>query len=145
MASISGRTLLAPGCGAACAQALGCGPGGNGSGSLSPQIAAGAASSFAIGSLTPIAGEGVAVGHDSGGLYALSLICTHQGCDLSVDGDVSASGIQCFCHGAQFDAHGNVFGGPARSKLVHFALTKDAGAQLTVHTGSQVAESVRLS
>lgn len=87
----------------------------------------------------------MAVGHDSGGLYALSLICTHQGCDLSVDGDVSASGIQCFCHGAQFDAHGNVFGGPARSKLVHFALTKDAGAQLTVHTGSQVAESVRLS
>ena len=131
MAPLTRRTFLALGCGAACAHALGCGPAG---GTGSPLIAAGPASSYPVGTLRALAGEGVGVGHDSGGTYALSLICTHQGCDISVDGDVSASGIQCFCHGAQFDAQGNVLAGPARARLVHFAVTKDAAGLLTVHT-----------
>ena len=129
------RTLLIAGL------ALGCGPMG---GSLPSEIAAGSASSVQAGTLTALVGQGVAIGRDAGGIYALSLICTHQGCDISSSGSVSASSIQCFCHGAVFDAQGNVLRGPAQFPLVHFAVSEDAAGQLTIHTNEQVSPSTRL-
>lgn len=44
---------------------------------------------------------------------ALSAICTHQGCTVSFDG----SGFRCPCHGATYDADGQVTGGPAPAPL----------------------------
>jgi thiosulfate dehydrogenase [quinone] large subunit len=52
--------------------------------------------------------------HPSGGTFvALSAVCTHQGCTVQYDG----SGFQCPCHGATYDAKGQVTGGPAPAPL----------------------------
>ena len=136
------RSLLLIGSGALAAHALGCGGGGSGA-PLAAQIDAGPASSLPPGTLRALQGEGIAIGRDAAGIYAMTLICTHQGCDISTDGSVAASGILCFCHGARFDAQGNVTSGPARSNLVHFAVTKSATGELTINTDQQVPASAR--
>jgi Rieske Fe-S protein len=54
---------------------------------------------------------------------ALSLICTHQGCDAAVS---SPTLIQCPCHGSQFGNDGHVIRGPAQLPLGHIATAYDA-------------------
>ena len=127
---------------AVCAGKLACG--GTGSGDVPTTIAAGAASSFPPGSLQVVDGLPVGVGHDGGGLYALSLICTHAGCDMTQSGSVSPARIDCFCHGSVFSPEGDVLRGPAFSPLLHYALTKDAAGQLTVHTDRTVPPGTRV-
>ena len=136
------RSLLLIGTGALGAHALGCGGGGAGA-PLALQIDAGPASALQAGTLRALQGQGVAIGRDSAGIYAMTLICTHEGCDISTDGSVAASGIECFCHGARFDAQGNVTSGPARGSLVHFAVTKSAAGDLLIHTDQPVSASAR--
>ena len=143
MPPLSRRSLLVLGLGVTASRTLGCG--GPLSANLPAEIAAGTDSSIAVGTLHALAGQGVAVGRDGSGIYALSLICTHEGCDISTAGSVSASGIRCDCHGARFDGQGNLLQGPARSSLVHFLVTKDTAGQLTIHTTETVGSSTRLS
>jgi cytochrome b6-f complex iron-sulfur subunit len=50
---------------------------------------------------------------DGSGLYALSLVCTHLGCTVTV----SASELACPCHGSTFDRQGMVLKGPADRSL----------------------------
>ena len=57
--------------------------------------------------------ERVAVVRSESGYYALSLICTHLGCTVSV----GASGLFCPCHGSVFDREGHVVKGPATRPL----------------------------
>ena len=47
------------------------------------------------------------------GYYALSLICTHLGCTVSV----TENSLACPCHGSRFDRHGGVLSGPATTPL----------------------------
>ncbi|MDB4985970.1 MAG: Chitinase [Myxococcaceae bacterium] len=74
----------------------------------------------------------------------MSLVCTHDGCDMSVDGTVSADGIFCSCHGSRFDANGKVLHGPARSTLPHFLVSVDADGLLIIHSGTEVDAVTRL-
>lgn len=57
--------------------------------------------------------ERIAVIRDKDGFYAVSLVCTHLGCAVSVTPD----GLFCPCHGSRFDSKGNVTRGPASSPL----------------------------
>ncbi|MSM38978.1 MAG: Rieske 2Fe-2S domain-containing protein [Geobacter sp.] len=57
--------------------------------------------------------ERVAVVRSESGYYALSLVCTHLGCTVSV----GASGLFCPCHGSVFDREGRVVKGPATRPL----------------------------
>jgi Rieske Fe-S protein len=107
-------------------------------------VPAGKAADLAKGSLEVI-GDAACVGRDDGGVYALSLICTHAGCDMSQAGSVSGQGISCSCHGSSFDAQGNVLRGPASGALPHFLVSADASGNLTVHVGQVVSATVRLS
>jgi Rieske Fe-S protein len=107
-------------------------------------VSGGSASALAVGSLSPITGEPVCIGRDAKGLYAMTLICTHQGCDMGQQGSVSAQGLFCGCHGSEFDADGNVLRGPASAPLAHFAVSADASGTVTVHTGTEVDPSTRL-
>ena len=50
---------------------------------------------------------------DERGAYALSLVCTHLGCTVTV----SASDLACPCHGSRFDRQGRVLSGPADRSL----------------------------
>ena len=106
-------------------------------------ITAGNVSGLAVGALNAIPGRTVAMGRDAMGVYALTLVCTHQGCTAAPAGNTGARQINCPCHGSQFDRNGAVINGPAARPLVHYAVTIDASGNIIVHTNSQVAATVR--
>jgi nitrite reductase/ring-hydroxylating ferredoxin subunit len=67
--------------------------------------------------------ERVALMRDEKGVYALSLICTHLGCTVTVTEDV----ISCPCHGSRFDRRGMPVKGPADKPLVSLELIEHNG------------------
>ena len=106
-------------------------------------VPAGNVSALSVGSLHSVGTTPVAIGRDAGGLYALTLTCTHEGCNIALDGRVDITGIYCACHGARFDANGNVQGGPAPDPLVHFAVEVDQTGEILIRGGQRVDASVR--
>lgn len=108
-------------------------------------VAAGAVSALPVGTLAPVDGEPVCIARDTGGVYAMTLTCTHQGCNIASGGTVSAALIQCPCHGSRFDANGNVLAGPASAPLVHYAVSVDTAGNLTIHGGTEVSAATRLA
>ena len=56
-----------------------------------------------------------------GTFTALLLRCTHQGNELSVNGDI----LTCAAHGSEFGRSGEVLQGPAEQKLKSFPVTSD--------------------
>ena len=52
---------------------------------------------------------------------AFLLRCTHQGNELSVNGDI----LTCSAHGSEFDKKGTVIKGPAEKKLLSFPVKAD--------------------
>ena len=69
----------------------------------------------------------------SGGVYALSAVCTHLGCIARYKSDERV--IACPCHGSRFDLEGNVVHGPAPRPLPWLDVTEDAQGNLVVDTG----------
>ena len=83
------------------------------------------------------------LGRDAGGLYAMTITCTHQGCDVEPFGSGSSVTVRCPCHGSQFDRNGGVVHGPASSPLTHFAVSIDGSGKITIHGSKQVGADVR--
>jgi Rieske Fe-S protein len=108
-------------------------------------VNAGNVSALPVGTLRAVGSQPVCVGRDAAGVYAMTLTCTHQGCNMAVDGSVSARGVSCACHGSTFDPNGSVVHGPAPSALDHFAVSVDGSGLLTIHGGQQVDASTRLA
>lgn len=52
---------------------------------------------------------------------ALLLRCTHQGAELSVNGDL----LSCAAHGSEFGTRGEVIQGPADENLVRYTVSTD--------------------
>jgi len=100
-------------------------------------------SNVPMNSLQPVSGESIALGRDSGGIYAMSTICTHRGCDISQRGVISFSGVTCGCHGAQFDGNGGEISGPTRGPLEHYRVTVDATGKITIDPSTVVDSSTR--
>jgi cytochrome b6-f complex iron-sulfur subunit len=69
----------------------------------------------------------VAVIREAGEIYALSLVCTHLGCSVTV----TPRELLCPCHGSVFDRRGNVVKGPADRPLVGYAV-EDQGDRVVV-------------
>lgn len=115
-----------------------------------PGTAVGAPTLFASDGLHKVSGSHVLIGRDAGGLYALSSVCTHRGCDMNQStgghetGTITSSGIQCNCHGSQFDNNGAVQQGPASRPLNAFALALGCDGNLYADTGSPADSGVRL-
>jgi Rieske Fe-S protein len=116
---------------------------GNNAPSPTGDVVVGTVQSLQVGQVSVASDSSCAVLRDSAGLYALSLTCTHQGCNLAQQGTVSAQGMTCFCHGSQFGPNGEVLAGPAFAPLPHFALTVDTSSNIVVHLGQLVAASQR--
>jgi cytochrome b6-f complex iron-sulfur subunit len=68
----------------------------------------------------------------SGGVYALSAVCTHLGCITRFLSDQNV--IACPCHGSRFDLEGNVVEGPAPRPLPWLQVVTDASGLLVVDT-----------
>jgi nitrite reductase/ring-hydroxylating ferredoxin subunit len=102
-------------------------------------VAVGNAEDFDEG-LTLVEGEGVIVGRDADGLYAMTAMCTHLQCDMSQDGNGALEGgeLECTCHGATYDLEGEVTGGPANAPLEHYAVLIAEDGAVTVKVGTVV-------
>ena len=135
MTDTSRRDVVKLALGASALACLGCGDGSQGPGSAS-DITAGTLTDYPVGSLKGVSGWALLVGRDSGGLYAMSSICTHQGCDMG--SAATTTGPFCGCHGSQFDANGNVVYGPARRALAHFQVLVTAATGAVSVDGTQV-------
>ena len=117
---LSRRAFLAKGAFAAAAVALaaGCGngefgpplPGHHAAGTITIKV-----SDFpglqTEGTLVQVALEQAVIRTGPATFRALSLICTHQGCDAAVVGSI----VECPCHGSRFRNDGTVINGPDNS------------------------------
>jgi Rieske Fe-S protein len=139
-ASLPRRRFLGLACGA-----LVCGCSSSAGPAQFGDLSAGNVSALPVGSLRALASAPACIGRDSSGVYAMTLTCTHAGCDMGESGSVSPQGLVCACHGSEFDADGNVVRGPATQDLEHFAVSADASGNLTVHGGQTVSASTRLT
>jgi nitrite reductase/ring-hydroxylating ferredoxin subunit len=77
---------------------------------------------------------------DSGGLFAVSARCTHQGVTIAVSG----SQYRCPSHGATFMFNGTVTGGPTSTSLPHFSMCTLANGHVGVMPGTTVPAATRL-
>ncbi len=106
------------------------------------------------------------VARDAHGFYAMSAICSHACCIVSVCGDGTCSAptinpgdcavtpaknllangaaFVCPCHGASYGASGNVLGGPATRALPTVAMRLD-GADVLVDLSQSVSVDARTS
>ena len=78
---------------------------------------------YPIGSRTLRSDIPAVIYNQSGEIVAYSLVCTHLGCTVEVDGD----GFTCPCHGSRFDQNGMVLKSPAQKPLrkLRVELTED--------------------
>lgn len=106
-------------------------------------VGAGNVSALAVDSIASVPNAPAIVGRDAAGVYAMTSICTHQGCDMNVDGTITSSGVLCQCHGSRFDLQGNPVSGPANTPLEHYAVTVDATGEITIHGGTTATEITR--
>lgn len=118
-------------------------------GTVSPEpvgeVQAGTVADLGVGSLRAVDSLPVCIGRDDAGVYAMTLTCTHSGCNMAQDGSVGPQGVLCACHGSRFDADGNVVRGPAVDPLQHFAVTADSAGNLTIHGDQYVSSDTRLA
>ncbi len=119
----------------------GASPGGSGGAPVDPNDPAtpiGNVSAYPLGSFS-IAGSIYLMGHDAGGLYAMSMQCTHAGCAVEMQG----AQLYCPCHFSRFDHAGNVLAGPAKTPLPHYKVTVDPSGNITVDRFTIVSMSAR--
>ena len=115
--------------------------GGGGTGGIVP---AGNAADLVVGDLVAVPDEGLAVGLDADGLYALSTLCTHAWCDMAQYGSVGSDGLYCSCHGSRFDVNGAVTRGPAQADLPHYAVSVDDNGVIQIDSDTEVDPSERV-
>ncbi|MFQ5608228.1 MAG: ubiquinol-cytochrome c reductase iron-sulfur subunit [Candidatus Zixiibacteriota bacterium] len=76
------------------------------------------------------------------GLYSISSICTHLGCNVKWNSD--RNGFDCPCHGSKFDGAGKNISGPAPKPLKWFKLSISSDNNLVVNTRKEVDKNFRL-
>jgi Rieske Fe-S protein len=103
-------------------------------------VGAGNVSALSVGTMLVL--SNVVLGRDAGGVYAMSAVCTHQGCLLGGKRTVTA-GLSCPCHGSAFDGNGRVTHGPAGRPLQHYAVTIAADGTITVDGSQPVSDTTR--
>ena len=78
---------------------------------------------------------------DSGGLYALTARCTHEGATMVTQ----SSHFYCPRHGATFTYNGDILGGPVITPLVHYEMCTLANGHVGVVTSVTVSKTQRLN
>jgi cytochrome b6-f complex iron-sulfur subunit len=88
----------------------------------------GALGTFTPGKLWPVsvAGQPAVVSNINGKYLVFSLVCTHLGCVVGVNGDA----LLCPCHGSRFSNTGTVIHGPATQPLPFYKTTVQNGSLL---------------
>jgi nitrite reductase/ring-hydroxylating ferredoxin subunit len=104
-----------------------------------PTDCGGPPASFAM-NQPQIIGTKFYVVRDSGGLYAVSAKCTHEGATNGVSGGV----FLCPRHGAEFTYNGDIISGPVFTGLVHYQMCVLGNGNVGVNTAVTVSQSTRM-
>jgi len=75
-----------------------------------------------------VPGQKLFVFHDSTGFWAVSAVCTHLGCIVTM----APEGFSCPCHGSRFGKDGRVIQGPAPSPLSWYEMGLGPDGQIIV-------------
>ncbi len=89
---------------------------------------------YPVGLVKKIEDKRVYIFSENDGLHAISAVCTHLGCLVSL----SESGFQCPCHGSKFDPEGKVIAGPAPRPLAWLEITESVDGSLMVDAAKTV-------
>lgn len=73
----------------------------------------------------------------------MSAVCTHAGRLLDDGAETIAAGLDCPCHGSQFDGNGAVTRGPAGEPLQHYLVTIASDGSLTLDGSQPVDPTAR--
>ncbi|CAN5922358.1 hypothetical protein BH11MYX3_BH11MYX3_03520 [soil metagenome] len=101
----------------------------------------GAPTAFTLNTPVYISAGKFFVVRDSGGVYAVSAACTHEGVICTV----SSMRFRCPRHGALFTLNGAIVSGPVNRPLVHYSMCTMANGHLGVTTASIVPATTRLA
>jgi nitrite reductase/ring-hydroxylating ferredoxin subunit len=113
---------------------------GSGSGTCGTGTDVGAPTAFVLNTPKYFATGNFFVVRDSGGLFAVSARCTHQGVTVAVSG----TEYRCPAHGATFMFNGTVTGGPTSTSLSHFSMCLLSNGHVGVAAGTTVPAATRL-
>ncbi len=89
---------------------------------------------FPQGTVKNLSDKKVMIFADADGLYAISSICTHLGCLVSL----TEWGFQCPCHGSKYTPDGKVIAGPAPRPLEWHEISQEVDGTLVVDTAKAV-------
>lgn len=86
-------------------------------------------------------GRSVAIVRDAtGGVFAISTVCTHLGCIVKQAPD----GFHCPCHGSRFGPDGGLVRGPAPKALPWLEIRHVGGSTWLVDEGSEVPAGTKV-
>lgn len=94
---------------------------------------------FPVNTIKKIDDKNVFIFSNDDGIHAISAICTHLGCIISL----AEFGFQCPCHGSRFSSEGNVIGGPAPRPLEWFEINQEVDGALFVDAGKTVPQGTK--
>ncbi len=101
----------------------------------------GAASTYTLNTPKYVSAIRMFVVKDSGGFYALTARCPHEGVTVTPTG----SKFHCNAHGADFTYNGAFIDGPTNRPLQHYAMCTLANGNLGVESTMTVAATVRMA
>ena len=76
------------------------------------------------------------------GIYAVSSICTHLGCNVKWNG--GREGFDCPCHGSTYDQNGKNISGPAPKPLKWYEMALTSDGKVQINTQRLVDKNFRL-
>ena len=100
----------------------------------------GAPSSYVVGTPQYFSSGKFFVVRDSGGIYALTARCTHEGATMVVQ----SGDFYCPRHGAKFTLVGGIISGPVITGLVHYSACLLPNGNVGVQTATTVSSTTRL-
>jgi Rieske Fe-S protein len=109
---------------------------------INNKLNVGPASMFVVGQQRFFLCAKMFVLRDAMGIYAMTAICTHEGCLINFA--PATHDFECPCHLSTFNFNGDVTNQPATMPLGHFACSLDGNGNVVVDLGQPVSSSTRL-
>ena len=89
---------------------------------------------FPVGLVKRIEDKNVFIFSENGGLHAISSVCTHLGCLVSM----TETGFSCPCHGSKYDRDGKIIAGPAPRNLPWLEISENIDGTIVVDAAKEV-------
>ena len=108
----------------------------------SQQFKIGPPQDYPTGTVKNVEEENVVIFADEDGIFAISTVCTHLGCIVSLD---ESGEFECPCNGSRFLADGKVSVGPAPTPLAWLEVSRLPSGQLAVDKSKKVPTGTKVA